>query len=241
VTSATTWFVPSPGDLRAGDADPIAANQARTYTREGTHNFRTSNVVAVTEPVAFESRYARNGRGAPDVIVPPLKAQSGLTGKGDSAPLVAIEPQSFDWQAGGSGADKSFRGKSRSYIVDKPGRTRALTANKTLAVAFSCKDSAQDVSAEVSPTLRGMSEVEGNANAGGQVAVAFSLQQLTSPDNRSNPQPNGPGPTWPGTCRASVSGCRASPTTTRSCPTATRTWRRTGLATRRWATAWRSR
>lgn len=39
--------------------------------------------------VAFESRFARNGRGAPSAIVPPLKAQSGQSGKGDSAPLVA--------------------------------------------------------------------------------------------------------------------------------------------------------
>ena len=38
--------------------------------------------------VAFESRYARNGRGAPSELVPPLKAQSGQTGKGDAAPLV---------------------------------------------------------------------------------------------------------------------------------------------------------
>lgn len=40
--------------------------------------------------VAFESRFARNGRGAPDEVVPPLKAQSGETGKGDAAPLVAF-------------------------------------------------------------------------------------------------------------------------------------------------------
>jgi DNA (cytosine-5)-methyltransferase 1 len=39
----------------------------------------------------------------------------------------------FDWQAGG-GNDTSFRGKSRSYITDPPGRTRALTSVKTLAV-----------------------------------------------------------------------------------------------------------
>lgn len=39
-------------------------------------------------PLAFESRYARNGRGAPSDEVPPLKAQSGETGKGDGAPLV---------------------------------------------------------------------------------------------------------------------------------------------------------
>jgi DNA (cytosine-5)-methyltransferase 1 len=39
--------------------------------------------------VAFESRFVRNGRGAPSAVVPPLKAQSGGTGKGDGAPLVA--------------------------------------------------------------------------------------------------------------------------------------------------------
>jgi len=39
--------------------------------------------------VVFESRFVRNGRGGPSDIVPPLKAQSGKTGKGDAAPLVA--------------------------------------------------------------------------------------------------------------------------------------------------------
>jgi len=39
--------------------------------------------------LSFEPRYARNGRGAPDTVVPPLKAQSGQTGKGDGAACVA--------------------------------------------------------------------------------------------------------------------------------------------------------
>ena len=43
--------------------------------------------------VAFESRFARNGRGAPSDVVPPLKAQSGETGKGDAAPLLATALQ----------------------------------------------------------------------------------------------------------------------------------------------------
>jgi DNA (cytosine-5)-methyltransferase 1 len=43
--------------------------------------------------VAFESRFVRNGRGAPSDIVPPLKAQSGETGKGDAAPLLATAMQ----------------------------------------------------------------------------------------------------------------------------------------------------
>jgi DNA (cytosine-5)-methyltransferase 1 len=50
--------------------------------------------------------------------------------------LVPVDPISFDWQAGDGGNDKSFRGKSRSYIVDRPGVTRALSYCKTLAIAY---------------------------------------------------------------------------------------------------------
>ncbi|HLL74841.1 MAG TPA: DNA (cytosine-5-)-methyltransferase [Pyrinomonadaceae bacterium] len=55
-------------------------------------------------------------------------AQGGIGGDG--------EPYTFDWQAGSSG-DTSFRGKARSWLEDKPGRTRSLTANRTLAVCNS--------------------------------------------------------------------------------------------------------
>jgi DNA (cytosine-5)-methyltransferase 1 len=44
---------------------------------------------AVGPPVIFESRFARNGRGSPSGIAPPLKAQSGRSGRGDGAPLLA--------------------------------------------------------------------------------------------------------------------------------------------------------
>lgn len=47
----------------------------------------------VPQAVAFEPRCARNGREMPEEIVPPLKAQSGMTGKGDSAPCVAFPIQ----------------------------------------------------------------------------------------------------------------------------------------------------
>lgn len=45
-----------------------------------------------SEALIFEPRYARNGRGAPDTIAPPLKAQNGGTGKGDGAPVVVAQP-----------------------------------------------------------------------------------------------------------------------------------------------------
>jgi len=48
-----------------------------------------TNGGTVGPPVVFESRFARNGRGAPDTIAPPLKAQSGASGRGDGAPLLA--------------------------------------------------------------------------------------------------------------------------------------------------------
>jgi len=43
------------------------------------------------------------------------------------------------------------------------------------AIAFSCKDHGGDVGDELAPTLRAMHEEDGNANAGGQVAVAFNI------------------------------------------------------------------
>lgn len=53
------------------------------------HTLRGDGVGSrVGDAVAFESRFARNGRGAPSEVVPPLKAQPGQTGKGDAAPLV---------------------------------------------------------------------------------------------------------------------------------------------------------
>ena len=67
ITSPANYSSPQPGD----PSHPLAA---------GAH----------PPAVVFESRFARNGRGAPDTIVPPLKAQSGETGKGDAAPLVAF-------------------------------------------------------------------------------------------------------------------------------------------------------
>jgi len=39
-------------------------------------------------PLVFQPRFARNGRGEPDSIVPCLTAQAGESGKGDAAPVL---------------------------------------------------------------------------------------------------------------------------------------------------------
>lgn len=55
-------------------------------------------------------------------------------------------------------------------------------------VAFSCKDHGADAS-DISPTLRAMAEVGGNANAGGQIAVAFKRAQVGKPFDRTRYEP----------------------------------------------------
>jgi DNA-cytosine methyltransferase len=66
-------------DLKANETD-TAAPLTRTDSEQTDRGTRV---------VAFEARIARNGRGGPEDVVPPLKAQSGETGKGDSAPMIA--------------------------------------------------------------------------------------------------------------------------------------------------------
>ena len=61
----------------------------------------TGLIIPVTQPIA------RNGRGSPSDVVPPLKAQSGESGKGDGAPLVAI---GFD-----EAADPVAANQARTY------------------------------------------------------------------------------------------------------------------------------
>jgi DNA (cytosine-5)-methyltransferase 1 len=66
------------------DAGPLAPT-LRAMPHDRSHANAGGQVA-----VCFESRVARNGRGSPSGIVPPLKAQSGGTGRGDGAPLLAV-------------------------------------------------------------------------------------------------------------------------------------------------------
>lgn len=72
-------------------ADPISANEGKTYTHEGEHNFRLNNVIqgdtlAMPDAVAFKpSHYTRDKDGAPSDIYPPLSADAD---KRDQDPLI---------------------------------------------------------------------------------------------------------------------------------------------------------
>ncbi len=53
------------------------------------------------------------------------------------------------------------------------------SAARPPTIAFSCKDYGNDATEDVSPPLRAMNDVDGNANAGGQLAIAFKPSHYT--------------------------------------------------------------
>jgi DNA (cytosine-5)-methyltransferase 1 len=59
----------------------------------------------------------------------------------------------------------------------------ALSALNPTAIAFSCKDHGADSADDLAPPLRAMGHGESHANAGGQVAVAFAIQERAVSEN----------------------------------------------------------
>ena len=102
-------------DHGADAQDDIAPTLRAMHEAEGNAN--AGGRVAI----AFESRFARNGRGAPDEVVPPLKAQSGETGKGDGAPLVAFADT----------ADPVAANQARTYTREGSGNFRVSNVAHT--------------------------------------------------------------------------------------------------------------
>ena len=75
-------------DAQGGKLIVARSTGAGWYTQDDKASLRAEPGGTTFDILCFESRFARNGRGAPSEIVPPLKAESGQTGKGDGAPLV---------------------------------------------------------------------------------------------------------------------------------------------------------
>jgi DNA (cytosine-5)-methyltransferase 1 len=71
------------------------------------------------------------------------------------------------------GAGYKIDFESETLIAETP---RAFPDLAYAPICFSSKDWAQDAREDIAPTLRAMNAVDGNANAGGQLAVAFALR-----------------------------------------------------------------
>lgn len=75
-------------DRPAGNANELDFCIAAPITASYGKQLDSSDTNSGPPNLIFEPRFARNGRGVPDTIAPPLKAQNGGTGKGDGAPLT---------------------------------------------------------------------------------------------------------------------------------------------------------
>lgn len=153
------------GGFRTTDLDnqgafiPSVANPLTHRMHKGVNTTADEGQTMIAQ--AFKpSHYTRGKDGAPSDIAAPLQVEAD---KGDQDPVVLAS--TFDWQQGGAPSNSLRLWEEQAGTVE---------ANRTQAVlAFTAKDSGQDAQPEISPTLRGISEVKGNANAGGQVAIAF--------------------------------------------------------------------
>lgn len=145
-------------------------------------------------PIIFEPRVARNGRGAPEEIAPPLKDQSGEDGRGDSAPVV-FKPAHYT------------RGKDGAPSETCPPVTAEQDRGDTHPVVLSSKPEPlildeynQSSDEQCYPLRTAMGDgipklVQGPTPE----PTTFDLNQVTCPHNRSNPKPGDPCHTLPAT------------------------------------------
>ena len=139
------------------------------------------------------------GRGTP--IVPEAEPYTlAIRGRGDDSVLEYRQDGTANTlltPSGGRGGinvgavafDTTQITSSANYSNPKPGDPcHPLAANAhPPAVAFGCKDSdpARSVSDDVSPTLRAMGHADSHANAGGQVAVAYTTKLSNTASNNA--------------------------------------------------------
>lgn len=123
---------------------------------------------------SLTTTYGRQPDGSDTALGPNLVAHSlrgegfdaSEDGTGRATPIVAVETGQGFW-----------REDDVASTLRKGDENGGGSARESTILAFSCKDSGQDAAPEVSPTLRSMNEGAGNANAGGQVAIAFNARQ----------------------------------------------------------------
>ena len=117
---------------------------------DGSDNFICSSVAGALQCGVTHALQTQCGQATED-------------GGGRGAPLVPVLT-AFDWQnsAGAPNSDDT---------------TMTLCGDRTPAIAFSAKDYGNGAAEDLSPTLRAMGHAGSHANGGGQMAVAFAINQ----------------------------------------------------------------
>jgi DNA (cytosine-5)-methyltransferase 1 len=128
--------------------------------------------------------YGGNNTAGPIDVATACNGHGGPHGRLDfeSETFIAhsLRADGFDASEDGTGRGTplvpiSFR-ENASFAEHGVNIAGTLNAENLHAIAFSCKDSGDDAG-DISPTLRSMNGLDGNANGGGQVAIAFDARQ----------------------------------------------------------------
>lgn len=115
---------------RTTDTDNLIAPTVTSRQHKGGFTDPGNDgLVTAPPPQVFEPRVARNGRGAPSSVVPPLKAQSGRTGKGDAAPCV-VGPSIAAPLTAGSNPNSNAAGRRREDDQNIVATAPTLTDHK---------------------------------------------------------------------------------------------------------------
>jgi DNA (cytosine-5)-methyltransferase 1 len=162
---------PLSADADKGDQDTVIAQSMResgqgfwmeddiagTLRAEGENRpSRPSNVIATTQSIGFNWQNGGGYGNANDGL--------GITEEGTGPLSRSQVPACVTGQ-------RTHALTTRAAAVEEDGTGRGTPI---VPVAFSAKDSGSDATEELSPTMRAMQHVDGNANAGGQIAVAFT-------------------------------------------------------------------
>lgn len=124
----------------------------------------------------FDASEDGTGRGTPIVPV----ALRGHSDYGDGLPCLRAEGGDA---GGGSEALIAFDARQSDVLIYGDITGPLDTKFPGPAIAFSCKDHGADAADDLAPTLRAMGHGESHANAGGQVAVAFAIQERAVSEN----------------------------------------------------------
>lgn len=158
-----------------------------------------SGVAHTLRADGFDASEDGTGRGTPIIsvsvpVAPTISARtSGGGGLGlgtdaecDGAVFAVPAASAVHFQARGSNIDVD-----QHTAATLTGNCDRVSGGAP-SIAFSIKDDGRDVPEDVSPCLRSMNSVDSNANAGGQVAVAYSIQERAVSENPNNgPQGKG--------------------------------------------------
>lgn len=190
-------YVAFGGNRQSGPIEVAPALQSHP-SPSGRQDFESDTFVMQETVATLDANYGKlqgasgqdANHGHSHLIAQAFKPAHFTRGKGGGAPSETAYALVKEADRGDTEQVIAF---DKSQITNPDNRNQPKDISPTLpgtdqiAIAFSCKDHGQDAKENVSPTLRSMNETEGNANGGGQVAIA--IQERAVSENLEN----GPG------------------------------------------------